>query len=368
MRPSVFLAALGAVGATAAELQGKGKGGHGGKKKSTGLRPGECSVNAALSFISGARSIPIRCFDTVLDQAKDWCMDFLGISPSTTTVTGQIVVADTVTPVEFTRVTQTVTGILSTTTELDTRTTSTVSTTTTTVTDVFTTTSTTTTTAQMAKRKERDANAGPVCELRIRNEIWIGQVPRPRLVNACRCLLQNPVTRTVTNLQTSTTTICTDPVTSTKTNVEVVSISTEVQSFTVTESSATTRSVTTSTTTASATATLQPLCLTRYKQATTEIPIGSYLYAVQEATGEYNCCEMCATGTNCLASLWSEQVTAEGTQRTCQHLERTEPLLGAPSDIQCPLGRQYWAGFGPGDPSIPTYGLYKGPCFLPPAP
>ncbi|KAK4099179.1 hypothetical protein N658DRAFT_487946 [Parathielavia hyrcaniae] len=307
----------------------------------------DCAMNDVLKYFSSSCEKPVleACADSLAEQAAAWCRDYMSIDPVTVPVS-------TETPGTTETVTETSTTSV-TTTEVIFTTLSTTTVTNITIFDERTETATVTAATAVTARppdKKRFASKfaardPPSCDNLIKKNLH--RQPAWKLARACGCLSPQPVTVTAgTSTAPTSTTTATETVMATEIESET-SVSTDVVTATSTREHSLTL-----TTTVTATVTPTPTCSVRYAGAggsgvgnnTVEFPLGT--------TSDVQCCELCHGKPNCIASGY----LGNG---HCQLLVKVDPLAGAPTSEQCPLGIEDYPGVGGEDPAGP---IMKGPC------
>ncbi|KAK4120746.1 hypothetical protein N657DRAFT_692646 [Parathielavia appendiculata] len=297
-----------------------------------------CSVDAVLEYFSCQKPVPHRCVDSLVEQATDFCSNYLSIEPVT-------IYASTETPVatEIIRATFTTSA---TTTKVTLTTVETTSSSTVFIVEDETVTATVTAAAGVQKRiaSKPVVSAKPSCVDLIKKNLL--RHPAWKLSRACSCLNPKPTTITIgmTTASTSTTT-------STQTTMVIVvvpetSVSTEVTTVVIPQP-------VTVTSTATATTTVQPppptceRCACRYNP--NGEGIGNRIETPPASSAE-ECCELCYAKPNCIASAYPG---------SCQHLVKDSALAGAETTAMCPLGVENY--FAPGMEN-PSGVVMRGPC------
>lgn len=299
----------------------------------------------AVSLLLGrcaSKRLPPACVDDLAAEASAFCSGFL--SPVTV---GQTTLVTT-TQVESVTVTETATA---------TATDTTISTTTTltTITDVATETSTMTSTSTTTVHAIVSLAVGR----RDARPTACPKLPTPRLqrlapakVSSLCSLLgvaapTTTVTGTATSTAASTTTASTETATSVTTTTVVDVETTLVQ---------TTTSITTTTTTSAvavATQIVDACGASRSFQGSGTVPAGHTILTTA-ASSASDCCRRCWANNNCVVSVYNAATGA-----LCRLVIKTQPVAGAPTNAQCPLGILPWlrsaTATGPGD-------FMDGPC------
>ncbi|KAK4224309.1 hypothetical protein QBC38DRAFT_24308 [Podospora fimiseda] len=305
-----------------------------------------CTVNAVLEYFT-CQHVSEDCFEPVLQQAEDWCRDYLSIEPVTVHASTVIPEAEVVTVVETTTVTDRTVDFITATEE-----TTITATSTSIVQQTVTVTTTTTSTAAMVKREDVPTTTAqapaPVTTCVDLTKKNLLRHPAARLSKACSCLNPEPATVTLpaTTLSAAGETITvTVPATESE-------MATDTAVTTVISSTVVTDVVTvTSTVTATETSTVvYDRCSTTYNGGGNGV--GNHVVNVQGVTSKRDCCERCMATPNCVASA----STGPG---SCQHLVKITQLAGAPTNNQCPLGIENYPGIMGVNPNG---ALMKGPC------
>ncbi|KAK3984080.1 hypothetical protein QBC44DRAFT_353875 [Cladorrhinum sp. PSN332] len=298
-----------------------------------------CTVNAVLEYFT-CQHVSQDCFEPLVEQAEDWCRDYLSIEPVTIHASTVIPDLEVVTVVETTTVTGRTVDVLTTTEE------TTVTATATTVIEetvtVITTTTSTVLSQVVNKRLASDAPTttapapAPSCvDLTKKNLL---RHPAARLSKACSCL--NPEPATITLPATTASAGETVTVTAPATATDVI---TDTQVTTVISSTVVTDVVT-------VTSVRSPLQTIKYSGGGNGQ--GNSVKAITGVTSQRDCCERCLATPNCVAS-------ASSGPGNCQHLVKITQLAGAPTNAQCPLGVENYPGLGAINPSGM---LFKGAC------
>lgn len=301
----------------------------------------------AVSLLLGrcaSKRLPPACVDDLAAEASAFCSGFL--SPVTV---GQTTLVTT-TQVESVTVTETATA---------TATDTTISTTTTvtTISDVATETSTTVSTSTTTKFAIMLTSFA--VERRGARHTACPKLSTPRLLRLAPAKVSSvcsllgviapatTVTGTATSTAASTTTASTETATSVTTAAVVDVETTLVQ---------TTTSVTTTTTTSAvavATQIVDACGASRSFQGSGIVP-GGHTILTTAADSASDCCRRCWANNNCVVSVYNA-----ATGGLCRLAIKTQPVAGAPTNAQCPLGILPWlrsaTATGPGD-------FMDGPC------
>ncbi|KAK4099323.1 hypothetical protein N658DRAFT_487729 [Parathielavia hyrcaniae] len=298
----------------------------------------DCSMDAVLDYFT-AGPVAEGCLDSLAEQAAAWCLDYMSIDPVT-------VPASTETPVTTKIVTETSTTS-TTTTEVIFTTLSTTTVTNITIFDERTETATVTARPPDKKRfaSKFVARDAPSCDNLIKKNLH--RQPAWKLASACSCLNPQPVTVTAgTSTAPTSTTTTTETVLATEIESET-SVSTDVVTVTSTREHSLTL-----TTTVTVTPTPTPTCSVGYR-TNSAFGVGNNVeYTDGTIMSTQECCELCHTRQSCVGMAFFGH-------GLCQLLIKVDPLEGAPTSAQCPLGID--DAYVLSD-EAPNGHLMKGPC------